>query len=99
MDMNIKTEEAAIWIAEVNTEVDCVELVLKEVKACLEHDPDDDIWFEFERIVNNLSTYWDGLVKASKKVCSGLKSAIDFAEQVGNEIVSDIKASAPKMRG
>lgn len=99
MDTNIKTEEASMWIKEVNTELQCVEIVLKQTKECLEHDPDDDIWFEYERIVNKLDNYWNGLVKASKTACEIISGVIKTAETVGKEIVEEIKASEGRLIG
>ncbi len=99
METNIKTDEAALWIEEVNTELQCVELVLKQTRECLAHDPDDDIWFEYERIVNKLDNYWNGLVKAAKTATDIIKGVIKAAETVGKEIVEDIKASEAKLRG
>ena len=99
MDTFIKTQEAAMWIEEVNTEIQCVEMVLKQTKECLEHDPDDDIWFEYERIVNKLDNYWNGLIKGSKKACEIISGVIKSAENVGKEIIEEIKASESRMKG
>lgn len=99
MDMNIKTAEAYIWIEDVKTELDCVAIVLKQTKECLDHDPDDDIWFEYERIVKKVGVYWDGLTKAARNVCNIIKDVIGQAETVGKEIVDDVKASEAKLRG
>ena len=99
MNVNIKTDEASLWIEEVKTEIDCVALVLKQTKECLDHEPDDDIWFEFERIVNNLGNYWDGLIKVSKDVCEVVKGTISEAERLGSELVQHVKDSLSQMRG
>ena len=99
MDMNIKTAEANQWIKDVETEISCVEHVLNQVQACLEHDPDDDIWFEFERITKKLSLYWEGLTKASKKVCSVIAGVIKGVENAGKEIVDFVKNSEAQLRG
>lgn len=97
MDINIKTAEAELWIADVYAEVESVRAVLEQVKQCLDHDPDDDIWFEYERIVKRLGDYWDGLTKTSEKVCEAISSTIKAAESTGNEIVNEIKASSSRL--
>lgn len=99
METNIKTDDAMRWIDEVNTELQCVELVLKKTRECLGHDPDDDIWFEYERIVNKLDNYWNGLVKNSKVACDIIKNVIKMAEEVGNQVLDEIKASEARMGG
>ena len=99
MDMNIKTAEANQWIEDVRTELACVALVLKQTKECLEHDPDDDIWFEYERIVKKVSVYWEGLTKAARTVCDIVKDVIGQAETVGKELVDGVKASEANLRG
>ena len=95
-NLDIVTEEAQIWIEDVRAEVDAVRLLLDQVKACIESDPEDDILYEHERLVTGMVAYWKAMIKVFQDANDLLKNVIKDAEIFGNEAISEIKAAVAK---
>ena len=96
-NISIDAEAAQAWIDEVTNEIKITKQILDKVSHCLEHEPDDDLWFEFERVVKTLTLYWDGLNKAMETACEVMKSAISELWKAAEELIETIKENAAKL--
>jgi len=96
-NISIDAAAAQAWIDDVINEIAITKDILNKVATCLQHDPDDDIWFEFERVVKNLTLHWEGLNKAMETACGVMKSAISALWQAAEELIESIKQNAAKL--
>lgn len=96
-NMRINTDEARIWAEDVRSEIEAVETLMGHIERSLEHEPDDDIWFEYERIVNNLKNQWEHVISAFRDATRTLNNVVSAAATFGQEVIDDIKASASKL--
>lgn len=95
--MTINTDDARIWTEDVKAEIDAVKVLIAQVENCLDHEPMDDIWYQYDRVVDNLKAQWVEVVNAFDAATRTLKSVVEQAIQFGQESIQSIKDSKAKL--
>lgn len=98
-DISIEQEKATQWIADVKSELELVEALLKKVAtvSTTVAGDDDVIMQGIENTFQTLSNFWDNMCDGFKSATDYLSQGIKMIGQAASEVVDDINTVKSKI--